>query len=71
MDDSEFAAKDKTDMYLYLVDHGFDDSIAKVFKGIFEILLLCNTLTVSCILISIAQDIDGQASLFSSSQLTI
>ena len=38
MDDSEFASKDETDVYLYLVDHGFDDSIAKVFEGIFEIL---------------------------------
>ena len=38
MDDSEFANKDETDVYLYLVDHGFDDSIAKVFEGIFEIL---------------------------------
>ena len=37
-DDSEFASKGETDVYLYLVDHGFDDSIAKVFEGIFEIL---------------------------------
>ena len=38
MDDSEFANKDETDMYLYLVDHRFDNSIAKVFEGVFEIL---------------------------------
>ena len=46
MDDSVFADKDETDVYLYLVDHGFDDSIAKVFEGIFEISLLCSTLTL-------------------------
>ena len=33
-DDSELANKDETDVYLYLVDHGFDDSVAKVFEGI-------------------------------------
>ena len=32
----EFANKDETDMYLYLVDHGLDESVAKVFEGMYK-----------------------------------
>ena len=31
--DFDFASKDETDVYLYLVDHGFDEKVASVFQG--------------------------------------
>ena len=66
----EFANKDETDVYLYLVDHGLDESVPKVFEGMYvqkfrlpdNLCLLWSPLLLAS-LVDLAQDIDGTSFL--------